>query len=317
METRANYVLIGAFVFLAMAAVLIFTVWISKAQFNREYAVYDVVFVGPVNGMSEGGEVRFNGIKVGEVTRLALDQDDPSHVIARVRIDANTPVRTDSKAVLELQGVTGLTYIQISAGTNILPLLRDQPNGSPPRIETQRNELEVLFAGGADVLASSAETLHRLNNALSRENVARFASILENIEELTGQAAEDGALIADMRAMIDSLRRAGDTVNQAAITIDEAARSFDGQFTTVATNANDFLANIDGAVDGASSAINTAETSIDQLADAIGPGAEDVLNELSGAAREMRILINRLDAVVQEVERDPREFVLGDAKPYE
>ena len=116
METRANYVLIGSFVMLAAAALVMFAVWVSRVQFNREFAMYDVVFEGAVNGLSEGGEVRFNGIKVGEVTNLALDRRDPNNVIARIRVDAQTPVREDSKAVLDFMGITGVTFIQIDAG---------------------------------------------------------------------------------------------------------------------------------------------------------------------------------------------------------
>ena len=117
METKANYVLIGAFVLLAAAALMLFTLWIAGTPLNRDYSTYDVVFEGPVNGLTEGGEVRFNGIKVGEVTRLSLDRQDPNRVIARIRVDAETPVRTDSVAQLDFLGITGVTFIQILAGT--------------------------------------------------------------------------------------------------------------------------------------------------------------------------------------------------------
>ncbi|NJO35004.1 MAG: MCE family protein [Rhodospirillales bacterium] len=80
--------LIGAFVLLGAAALMLFTLWIAGTPLNRDYSTYDVVFEGPVNGLIEGGEVRFNGIKVGEVQRLSLDRQDPNRVIARIRVDA-------------------------------------------------------------------------------------------------------------------------------------------------------------------------------------------------------------------------------------
>ena len=86
METRANYVLIGAFVLLAAGALALFTLWIAGNPFSRSYKDYDVIFNGPVNGLSEGGEVRFNGIKVGEVTGISLDTVDPTQVIARAKV---------------------------------------------------------------------------------------------------------------------------------------------------------------------------------------------------------------------------------------
>src|SRR5215510_3009139 len=111
METRANYVLIGAFVLIATAALALFTLYIAGTPLNKDYSTYDVVFEGPVNGLTEGGEVRFNGIKVGEVQTLKLDRADPNRVIARILIDARTPVRVDSIAQLNFLGITGVTFI--------------------------------------------------------------------------------------------------------------------------------------------------------------------------------------------------------------
>ncbi|MBB34718.1 MAG: MCE family protein [Hirschia sp.] len=317
METRANFVLIGAFVFLAMGALVLFSVWISKAQFNQDYSVYDVVFDGPVNGLTEGGEVRFNGIKVGELTQLGLDEADPSDVIARIRVDSKTPVRMDSRAVLGFQGITGVTYIQISAGSTSEPLLPAGTPQNPARIPTEKTQLEELFDGGQDVLASSTDTLRRLNTVLSDENIRHFSNILENLDQISEQAAKDGALIADMRRAIKSMDDAGNNVNTAAISIDEAARNFDERFALVANDAVTFLGAADGAVQSADIAFADVAGAVNDLAGTLGPGAEDVLNEFANAARELRILVTRLDSVVQDVERDPREFVLGDNKPFE
>ncbi len=104
METKANYVLIGAFVLLAAGALALFTLGIAGNPLNRSYADYDVIFEGPVNGLTEGGEVRFNGIKVGEVQMLRLDREVPNKVVAHIRVDAQTPVRTDSDRPAQLQG---------------------------------------------------------------------------------------------------------------------------------------------------------------------------------------------------------------------
>src|SRR5262249_31474906 len=146
METRANYVLIGAFVLMAAAALMLFAVWISGSNFSRSFAEYDVVFEGPVNGLTEGGEVRFNGIKVGEVKQLALDRNDPNRVIAHIQVDAQTPVRTDSVAQLNFQGITGVTFIQILAGMPQSPLLKRAVGGPVPVIRTERTALDTLVS---------------------------------------------------------------------------------------------------------------------------------------------------------------------------
>ena len=112
MERRANYALVGICTLGLFVALLAFAVWLSGYSFAKHYDVYDVVFIGPVRGISEGGEVSFNGIKVGEVTKLELDPADPNRVIARIRVSggkSTVPGRVDSYAILEPQGITGVT----------------------------------------------------------------------------------------------------------------------------------------------------------------------------------------------------------------
>jgi phospholipid/cholesterol/gamma-HCH transport system substrate-binding protein len=114
METRAHHVLIGAFTIGVFLLALGFVLWMSKSGADRRYNEYEIVFTEAVTGLSVGGLVQYNGIKVGEVSALRLAPDDPRKVIARVRLDASAPVRQDTRAKLGLQGVTGLAFIQLS-----------------------------------------------------------------------------------------------------------------------------------------------------------------------------------------------------------
>ena len=100
METRAHHVLIGSFAILAFLLGLGFVLWLSKTSADREFSFYDVVFTEAVTGLSKGGLVQYNGIKVGEVTQLKLAPDDPRKVIARVRLDGDTPVKVDFSSLL-------------------------------------------------------------------------------------------------------------------------------------------------------------------------------------------------------------------------
>ena len=113
-----------------------------------DYDTYDILFQGPVRGLSQGGEVHFNGIKVGEVTKIALDRTNPARVIARTRVTSDVPIRVDSYATLEPQGITGVNYVQITAGTPSKPLLKDTvPRDQVPVIRSQRSTLSDLLEG--------------------------------------------------------------------------------------------------------------------------------------------------------------------------
>jgi phospholipid/cholesterol/gamma-HCH transport system substrate-binding protein len=109
METRANFVLIGAFTLFGILGSLGFFLWLAKVEVDRQYAYYDILFTD-VSGLGDAGDVRYNGLPVGQVVRLSLDRDDPGKVRVRIEIDAATPVKTDTIATLELQGVTGVSY---------------------------------------------------------------------------------------------------------------------------------------------------------------------------------------------------------------
>src|SRR5580693_5659534 len=125
MERNANYALVGFASMMLFVGLIIFVVWLARVQFSREYDTYDVLFIGPVNGLSQGGEVHFNGIKVGEITDIGLDKDDPKQIVARVRVTSDVPIRADSYATSEAQGITGVSYIQITPGSANQPLLKD------------------------------------------------------------------------------------------------------------------------------------------------------------------------------------------------
>src|SRR5687768_18253240 len=104
MERQANYALVGALSVVLLLGALVFIVWLAQFQFNQTYDNYRINFRGPVSGLSEGGEVQFNGIRVGEITDIRLDERDPNKVITDITVEHGTPVRVDSQAQTAAQG---------------------------------------------------------------------------------------------------------------------------------------------------------------------------------------------------------------------
>ena len=141
METRAHNILIGAIVLAAIAAMGLVILFFS--QNRNEFDEYDVVFRERVSGLSVGSLVRFNGIQKGPVESLIIPEDNPSIVIARVRVDKDTPVKTDTKAELELVGFTGLAIIQFVGGSPDAPLRKEVESGVP-QIEADASGFAAL-----------------------------------------------------------------------------------------------------------------------------------------------------------------------------
>ena len=113
METRAHHVLIGLFTLIIFTAVLLFSLWLSKSDSDRQFSMYDIVFNEAVSGLSQGSTVNYSGIRVGEVVQLRLDRDNPGKVWARNRVAASTTVHQDTQARLALAGFTRKSNIQL------------------------------------------------------------------------------------------------------------------------------------------------------------------------------------------------------------
>ena len=124
METRANYVLIGAFTLIGLIGALGFLLWLAKVEVDKRYAYYDVMFED-VSGLGDAADVRYNGLPIGQVTGVALDTTDPSKVRVTLEVDATVPIKTDTEATLESQGVTGVSYVSLTGGTASAPALTE------------------------------------------------------------------------------------------------------------------------------------------------------------------------------------------------
>jgi phospholipid/cholesterol/gamma-HCH transport system substrate-binding protein len=196
METRAHHVLIGAFTIAVFLLALGFVLWMSRSTTDDSYREYDIVFTEAVTGLSVGGLVQYNGIKVGEVRRLTLAPEDPRKVIARVRLDAAVPVKKDTRAKLGLQGVTGLAFIQLSGGAPSSPPLLPTKAHPVPVIPSEESALSKLLASGSDIVLSANDVLLRMNQILSDENIARISGTLQHVDDLSGALADQRSEVA-------------------------------------------------------------------------------------------------------------------------
>jgi phospholipid/cholesterol/gamma-HCH transport system substrate-binding protein len=316
METRANYAVIGAFVIVATLAVAAFVLWLGQSQFQRDYKAYDIVFEGPVS-LEDGSAVRYIGIKVGEVSTVRIDRADPSKVRARIRIDRETPVKTDSTASIQLAGITGVTFVQISAGSPTARLLEAKPGEPVPVIKAEKTQLDQLVAGGAQVLGQANDTMERVKKLLTDENIDSIEASLKNIETITTKLAADDGLIDQATGTMKDLSRASNEFAAASESVG-----------TFSTNANAELAGLSGQLDDLLSEVSkvvvSAEAVMAQGGDTVrvvnslleGP-ATGVVEDSRLAAQDLRILISRMDRLTRELERNPQSMLVGEPVPYE
>ncbi|WP_292061575.1 MlaD family protein [Brevundimonas sp. UBA7664] len=300
MERDAHYAAVGIATIALLAALAVFSIWLARLQFNSDYDVYDIVFYGPVRGLSEGGEVHFNGIRVGEVTDLNLDPDKGDQVIARIRVDGMTPVRVTSRAQLEPQGITGLNYIQITAGNPQSAILKEQyPANVVPVIQSQPSPIAELLSGSGTVLAQTVDALNRINRVLSDDNVRSFSTSLKNIESLSTE-------LEARKGMLEQLEQALTRANSAVAEFEALAVSTRG---IIEGDGREAVANINAAAEEARAAVSSINRTATNVEGPLNEFATTGLPQLQQSIQGLEDATRSLEGLIDEVRASPRDFI--------
>lgn len=304
METKANYVLIGAFTIIIAAALLLFGLWAAKYSSERSWQEYQVVFREAVTGLSVGSPVQYNGIAVGSITKLSLAPNDPRQVIARIRLEATTPVKTDTRAKLAITSLTGPSIIQLSGGTPQAPALTSVDTREAPVIQTSPSALQ-------NITDTANRIVERLDQVLSDQNVARIATTLQHLETISGDMAnrEEGlqSLIASARDAANNLDRTLDTTNG---TIQRLDQNLVKQLPPILEKLESTLARLDSAAGNADAILGENRAAINSF-------ASDGLGQLGPTLSELRSLIRDLRQVSDRLEGNPARYLLGRDAPKE
>ena len=304
METRANYVLIGAFSLATLVLALLFALWASNFSSSRNFRQYQVVFSEPVTGLTEGGSVQYNGLAVGTVENLALNDSDARQVIAILKLKSNTPVKVDTRAKLSQQGITGVPFILLSGGSPNADTLEAAPGQDLPIIRTEPSALQNISDTANRLVA-------RLDQLLSDDNIRRITATLDNLEKTTNTLAnqrEDiGKLIVNARDAAASMKTTLDTANGTLQGLDQ----------NLVQRLPALLDKLDAAATKLESTAGNADALLAENRPAIKnftrnglPQVEPTLVELRGLIRDLRTLSGRLQG-------NPARYILGRETPKE
>jgi len=242
METKANYVAVGAFVMASVLGLVIALLWLAGAQYSEEFAYYRTYFTGAVTGLGDGTAVRYNGIGVGHVSKLTFDPNDPKRVIVDLQIDPTLKIHTDSVASIASEGLTGGTYVEIDGGSKDTPVLQSTMFGAYPVIPSKVSTLQALENSLPQIMGKINKIADRVNAVLSDQNIKNFSGILASVNVTTQTLA---ARSGDIDKTIRNLATGTD-----ALKVD-------------LVNANGTLSKINRLADDADTAVNGAQ--LDQM----------------------------------------------------
>ena len=304
METKANYVLIGAFTLVAGFALLLFGLWAAKYSSDRTWQNYRVVFREAVTGLSVGSPVQYNGIAVGSITQLSLAPNDPRQVVASVRLNSTTPIKTDTRAKLAISSLTGPSIIQLSGGTPQAPELTTVDKSDAPIILTTPSALQ-------NITDTANRIVERLDQVLSDRNVAAISNTLHNLETMSGSIADRHQ---GMQALLISAR---DAARKLDTTLDTANGTLKRLDQNLVQQLPPILDKLDTTLTKLDSAAGNADGILGENRAAISSFANDGLAQLGPTLTELRGLVRDLRRVSDRLENNPARYLLGRDAPKE
>lgn len=299
MEREANYTAVGAFVLAIVLAGAAFVYWYSDSSEHREYHRYEIYFAGSVSGLDKGSAVRYLGVGVGRVVELHIDPRDSGRVEVIVDIGADTPISEHTVAQLQLQGVTGLLYIDLMddrTGKHAAPAIAGLKY---PVIRSAPSQFDVFLSSLPELVADAGEVVRRANQLFSDANLNAVASALSGIETAARglpQTSRDlSALVVELREATAELAAAAKGAHTLIGNTSPDIEAATQRLHTIADHLADASAQLDGLLH-------------DNRAD-IRAFARDGLPELQRFLREGRAAAEDIRALANSLREDPAQLL--------
>ena len=206
METRAEYVLVGGFVLALIALLVGGVLWLVQAQFNAQAARYDIYFEGSVAGLDSGSTVRYNGVPIGRVHDIGIDPNNLQRVRVTIEVKPTILIKSDAVAQLELQGLAGGAYVEITGFNSAAPQLVAQDDQPYPVITAQHSQLEQVVNAAPEILGKLSILADQLNDITNDKNRVALSQTLDNLRQVTDVAAlhkqDIGAILGEMSGTV-------------------------------------------------------------------------------------------------------------------
>ena len=321
METRAGYIVVGVAVLAILSFGIGFVVWMGGQNSAQHYQFYWIDFDGSVAGLRPGSTVAYRGISVGEVTELKIRANNVEQVRVTIEIDAETPIKTDTVASLEIQGLAGGSLIQLSGGTQAA-LDMPQPDEGLPIIPTQPSSLQKLFDGAPALVDQVNQLVGRATLLLDDKNLGSIAAILTNGENLSQKLDHASGPVADLikdaRETMQSVKSTAERLDRLSeVAESELVSSISGAAETL-SSTNDALVRAAEAliqVEEAARKIGNASAQFDALLAENRAPIRDFTNvtlyDANAFIVEVRELVISLRQITNDLNRDPSGFILG------
>ena len=309
METRASHLAVGAFVLVLLVALLGFVAWIARYTGQESYAYYDILYSGDVTGLNIDGPVRYRGIPVGRVVSMQIDPDNFDQIRITIEVLEGTPLREDSYATIEPQGITGVLYVLLTGGTEQAAALPQTTKEPFPVIPSRPGKLAQIFESVPEMLAKATQLLEQVTLLFNDDNRQAITSTLHNLEAITSEISDSSG---DVKELMSSAQDAINQLNTMSASIQRLADNLNGKSDTIGTDVSAAVADIRAM----SQSFNNVAVQLDGLLSdnrqPLNDFADQGLYEATQMLTEIRLLVAQLQRIAAQFERDPARFLFGD-----
>lgn len=307
METRANYAAVGAFVFAMVLLAFGAVVWLAGAQLNAPQSYYRIYFTGLVSGLREGAAVEYNGVPVGKVQEVRIDPDNVALVRTTVTINPDLVIRNDAVATLQSNLLSGVSFVQISGGTQDAPPLKAEGDGSYPVIRSVPSTLASVAASGPELVDKLNATVDRFNLILDDKNRQALGESLENLRVFTaGLAARND----DIAQLAHNANAATEAASKLLTSIESSYIGPNGIGSRLSTAINDF----DKVARNLADTNKQLQVTLADVQPGLRSFSQRTLTDVGNLVAETRQLVASANRVVTTVERDPMSLLFGDRR---
>ena len=307
METRSNYVMVGAVTLAMLVGLLLFVVWIAGLS-NKATRCYDIYFAQGVSGLNKGSGVTFSGVPVGQITEVSLLPNRPEFVWVRIEVDDETPVLQGTTAQIKGVGFTGVSEIQLGGAVKgARPITQVGPQGCPV-IPASSGGLGALLNSAPELIDRIQRLTERLTELLSDENQNAISDILENVDRTTEVLAQRAPDLAD------AIGDARIAAKQAGVAAEKWGQVADTTNIVLEENAKPAVENLNKAI----ASVQRAADNLDAVMADARPGVQNfsksTLPEANRLIRDLRELSQALKGVSERVEQGGIGGALGPEK---
>ncbi len=354
METRANPLIVGLFALAVIAGAFGFVFWMGSYGSAGDRTPYHVVFQGEVTGLTEGSTVLYNGIRVGDVASLGLAPNDPSRIVATIRVQNGYPITKTTQAQLQFQTLTGVAYVQLQPGeaeaeplppggtivaqrSNFQDLL-ESGQSLMTKIDSIAGKLDTVLTQNQDAVSATVKNVQSFTQALADNsgNVQSFLSDaamaarrLNELGEKVGRLSDSldgivGAInpddvrqaVSDARKFTDSLAENAGRINQIADNVTQASERFNGMAANL-EGAGQRVSDVAAAVDPAriSNTLANIDTFSGQLATA-GQQLDGLMTDVRGAATRVDQVGGSVNTLVAAIDPERINSVMSNAETF-